>query len=576
MDRELTVTRQEYPRPSLVRQLWQNLNGEWQFEEDNTLSGLERHFENREEFSQKIIVPFCPESVLSGIENVDYINAVWYKKKFRITQEGRNHRVILHFGAVDYETKVWVNGNYVGSHVGGYTPFSFDITDLVRTDVKNDLVVYARDNTRDPLQPSGKQAEKYANSGCHYTRSTGIWQTVWIEYVPDIYITELKLTPDVDNEKLHISATLNKNYKGEIHAFASIDGEGAAATSVHVNGRQADFSMIIRDAQLWYPDDPVLYDLELCVGSDCVTSYFGMRKISINGYAIEINDRPIFQRLILDQGYFPDGIYTAPSDEALRDDILLAKKLGFNGARMHQKIFEPRYLYWADKLGYLIWGEYPSWGIDVTRPEAMHYMLPEWMEAVRRDYNSPALVGWCPFNETNAKTLDRLYYGVISATRAYDSTRPIIDSSGYLHSDLTEIYDVHDYCQDPEEFKSHYEEFKTNDEAVYQNNNDKTRKIKYLGQPYMVSEFGGALWAPDDEEKRWGYGNAPQSEEEFYSRYEALVNVLLDHPKMCGFCYTQLTDVFQEKNGLYYFDRKEKFNAARLYKINTRKAAIEK
>ncbi len=575
MDRELKVTRQEYPRPSLVRQLWQNLNGEWQYEEDNSLVGEERRFYEREEFEKKIIVPFAPESELSGIGNTDFITGVWYKKKFRITREGRNHRVILHFGAVDYDTKVWVNGTLVGRHIGGFTPFSFDITNLVRTDVKNDLIVFAKDDTRNPLQPTGKQAVKYENSGCHYTRTTGIWQTVWIEYVPDTYITSLKLTPDVDNEKLHISATLNKSYSGDIHAFASLKGEGAAATSARVNGTHVEFSMTVRDPQLWYPDDPVLYDLEICVGQDCITSYFGMRKVSIKGYAIAINDIPIYQRLILDQGFFPDGIYTAPTDEALRDDILLSKKMGFNGARMHQKVFEPRYIYWADKLGYLLWGEYPSWGLDVASPSAMNYMLPEWLEAVQRDYNSPAIIGWCPFNETRENASEHLYYAVIQATKAYDPTRIIIDSSGYSHGPLTEIYDVHNYEQDVEKFAAAFEEFKYSDDAVWQNHRDMLKGAKYLGQPYMVSEFGGALWAPQDGDARWGYGNAPQTEDEFYERYEGLVNVLLDHPKMCGFCYTQLTDVFQEKNGLLYFDRSEKFDAYRIKSINSRKAAVE-
>jgi beta-galactosidase/beta-glucuronidase len=568
----MCIPREEYPRPNMVRAEWLNLNGEWEFEIDNGNSGKERKYFERERLNSKIIVPFAPESELSGLKYIDFMKSVWYKRTFNIPQNWSDGKVLIHFGAVDYLSEVWINGISAGIHKGGYTPFEFDITSLLKAG-ENTVVVNDYDDVLSPLQPSGKQCNAYYNMGCLYTRSTGIWQTVWLEYVPDLYIKSVKLTPDVDNCCLYIDAVLSKYAGGQIFsAKAVLDGSEAGNCEVKATGNNVKAVLKLKNLRLWNPGTPVLYYLELKIGDDCVTSYFGMRKIEINGRAVEINGKPVFQRLVLDQGYYPDGIYTAPKDEDLKRDIELSMDAGFNGARMHMKIFEPRYIYWADKLGYMIWGEYPNWGLDDSDERAMLVMLPEWIDELKRDYNSPAIIGWCPFNETSLKRNARFFETVYNVTKAIDSTRPVIDTSGYTHA-VTDIYDVHDYDQNVESFKQRYESFLDDDSNVFINF---PPYEKYEGQPYFISEFGGTWWSNDKEAKGWGYGDSPKDMEEFYTRYEGLVNALLDNSKICAFCYTQITDVMQEQNGIYTFDRKPKFDVNRIKKINSRIAAIEK
>lgn len=570
----MNIPRAEYPRPQLVREKWLCLNGQWDFEIDQADSGRERGLWDAP-YSKKINVPFAPESKLSGVEFVDFMRAVWYRRTFKVPADWNGGRVLLHFGAVDYRCEVRVNGKSVGTHRGGYTPFVFDITDVAAPGEDATVVVYCYDDTKSPLQPTGKQAQGYANSGCVYTRTTGIWQTVWLEYVPKTYVRMLKLTPDVDNACLHIRFELNESAQGRTaHADVSFAGEHVSSAEAVVTGKYAEFDVAVPDAKLWGPGEPNLYDLDLTVGDDTVRAYFGMRKVTINGYAIEINDKPVYQRLVLDQGFYPDGIYTAPTDEDLRRDVELSMDVGFNGARLHMKIFEPRLIYWADKLGYLLWGEYPNWGLDESDPAALLAMLPEWLAEIERDYNSPAIVGWCPFNETGDRRRADTFITVYDATRAIDPMRPIIDSSGYHHA-KTDIYDVHNYEQDPARFREHFATVAAGTGKFWTNSE---RQLQYDGkQPYFVSEYGGTFWDIDAKgEAGWGYGKAPEDMEELYRRLEGLTDVLLENPRMCAYCYTQLTDVFQEKNGIYAFDRRPKFDAARLRAIFGKKAAIEK
>ncbi|HGE71551.1 TPA: beta-galactosidase, partial [Candidatus Poribacteria bacterium] len=309
---------------------------------------------------------------------------------------------------------------------------------------------------------------------------------------------------------------------------------------------------------------------------DRVDSYFGMRSIKIENPAILLNGRPVFQRLVLDQGFYPDGIYTAPNDDALKNDIKLAMDVGFNGARLHQKVFEPRFLYWADKMGYLVWGEYPNWGLNHSAKETLEQMMSNWLEVLDRDYNHPSIVGWCPFNETPGNQNPELLRLIYRVTKAYDHTRPTIDTSGYVHVE-TDLYDVHNYDQNPETFANAFRPLAEGGKA-WQNSPD--RDAPYKGQPYWVSEYGGIWWNPNQkDEKGWGYGGVagrPKSEEEYIERYRKLTETLLNHPKMCAFCYTQLYDIEQEVNGIYYYDRKPKFDPEKIRKINTQKAAIEK
>lgn len=555
-----------------------NLNGEWEFEQDPGDSGLERKFYNRSALREKIAVPFAPESKLSGVEDTDFMRTVWYRRTFAVPAEWHGEgRLLLHFGAVDYTADVWINGGHAGTHSGGYTPFTLDITKLVH-DGDNAVIVRAFDDVQNPLQPSGKQSARYENFGCFYTRSTGIWQTVWLEHVPSLFIRKLRLTPDVDNGCLRGQVFLNAYAGGQLlTAEALLNGKHVSAVQVKATGDHAEFTLPIPEMQLWQPGAPVLYDLVLEINTDRVESYFGMRKIELKDGAVAINGVPVFQRLILDQGYYPDGIYTAPSDEALERDIDLAMAAGFNGARLHMKIFEPRLLYHADRKGYLLWGEYPNWGLSESDPRALQAMLPEWIEELERDYNHPSIVGWCPFNETGTHRLADLFQTVYQVTKALDPTRPVIDSSGYVHA-VTDIYDVHDYDQDPETFRKRYEAFATGGEPF---RNFPDHEI-YEGQPYFISEFGGIYWNEehgegdeDQEEEGWGYGQKPAGPAEFKRRYEGLIGALLDNPKICAFCYTQLTDVMQEQNGLYTFKREPKFDTNWLHSVTARKAAIE-
>lgn len=573
----MNLPRPEYPRPRMRRENWTNLNGEWEFELDLAQSGRERNMHIDGNYSKKIIVPFCPESKLSGLGITDFMPSVWYRKKFEI-ERNKDVRTLIHFGAIDYHTEVWINGNSVGTHVGGYVSFSFDITEYVKDGV-NEVVVCATDDNRNGKQPCGKQSSRYDSYGCHYTRTTGIWQTVWIEQVPKTYISNIKLVPDINNEKINISLFLEGDVRdgSNLKILAETSYKGKETGSIQVNGcwRQVSFSIPLNELHLWEPLKGRLYDLKVTLykddhAIDTVDSYFGMRNVSLTDKAILINGKTVFQRLILDQGFFKDGIYTAPSDEELKKDIERSIAMGFNGARLHQKVFEPRFLYWADKLGYLCWGEHANWGLDISNPEGLMAFLPEWVEIVNRDFSHPSIVGWCPFNETQHNQDSRIIEYIYKITREIDPTRPIIDTSGWVHANFTDVFDVHDYDQDINSFAAKYDPFKTSDTPHVTLSDPSTYKV---GTPYFFSEFGGTWWAPGVD--GWGYGNAPKNEEEFIERFRSLVSYLLNHPKVCAFCYTQLTDVEQEVNGLYTYDREPKFDPDIIKEIVSAKAAIE-
>lgn len=569
----MSIPRSEYPNPQFERKSWLNLNGEWDFEFDFGNSLGQADILTRESWSKKITVPFCPESELSGINHKDFIPAVWYRRSFEIKPEQLDGRVFICFGAVDYIATVYINGKEAGTHKGGYTPFRFDITELAAAG-KNTVIVNAVDNIHSPLQPNGKQSRLLYSHGCDYTRTTGIWQTVYLEFTPKSYIRNFRITPDAENSSVTISAELCG--KGEFSAEAYYEGKEVGKLE-----KKAD-SVIsgeikLSEKHLWEPGKGILYDLCLKFGGDEVKSYFGLRDISIDGYKFNINGRSVFQRLVLDQGFYPDGIYTAPDDAALENDIRLSMAAGFNGARLHQKVFEPRFLYHCDRLGYLVWGEYASWGLDYSNPGASDAFLAEWINEIERDYNHPSIIGWCPFNETwnyeGREQRDELLETVYNVTKALDKTRPCIDTSGNYHV-VTDIWDTHDYEQDVEIFRKRYDDF-MNGAELYDPVNERC-DTKYSGGIFFISEYGGIRWSVDNKlENAWGYGNGPKTEEEFFARYKGLTDTLLDNKKMFGFCYTQLTDVEQEQNGVYTYSRQEKFDIKKFYDINSRKAAIE-
>ena len=531
------IPRSEYPRPQFVRDSWLNLNGEWEFFNDLSASGMDKEIWKSEKFDSKITVPFCPESDLSGIGYKDFMPSVWYAKNIEVTKEQLAGRVILHFGACDYVTTVFVNGKKIGKHVGGYTSFEFDITDAL-TEGNNRMVVNAFDDVRSEKQPAGKQSSKSYSYGCFYTRTTGIWQTVWLEFVPENYLSKVKVNATDLGGKVLLETTLNKYVANAVlKVEAYLEGEKVADESFALCGVTTSHSFDVSQIKLWAAGEPNLYDVTytLYVGEkavDTVNSYFGIRRIDIDGYHVRINGKSVFQRLILDQGFYPDGIYTAPTAEALKRDIEICMNLGFNGARLHEKVFEERFLYYADKMGYLVWGEYPNWGIQVSDPMTLHTYLPEWLESVERDYNHPSIIGWCPYNETQDRQIDSNVSAVYLATKAVDSTRPVIDTSGWRHTEKTDIYDVHNYNQDANFFRELKEKHLAGEPFVNKFNTD--RGNYYDGKaPYMISEYGGIKWIPqmDDNNDRkvsWGYGNAPKTMEEFCDRYCGITAAIME------------------------------------------------
>ncbi|HIW22920.1 MAG TPA: beta-galactosidase [Candidatus Acutalibacter stercoravium] len=586
----MNIPRAEHPNPQWERETWKNLNGPWEFEFDFGCSAVERRLWEKKRFDREILVPFCPESRLSGIGYTDFINGVAYRKNFELSQEELSGRVLLHFGAVDYEASVYVNGTLVGSHKGGYTSFCFDITKHVAPG-PNTLFVAVKDDVRSSLQPKGKQAHLYASSGCDYTRTTGIWQTVWLEFVPERHIQSAKYYPDPANGKVTVTGLVQGQGTLQLTALWEDKPVGEAALSVEDGffTVQLDLS----ETHLWEPGKGGLYTLLLSFGEDRVKSYFGLRTAKFQGRKFLLNGKSLFQRFVLDQGFYPEGIYTAPTEEDLVKDIQLSFAAGFNGARLHEKVFEARFLYHCDRLGYLVWGEYPNWGLDHAHPLSTETYLNQWSEAVERDFNHPAIIGWCPFNETwgyrEEREKNALLTSLYKLTKRLDPTRPCIDSSGNYRV-LSEVYDIHDYDQDTQSFQARWDGLTdriretggvipAEDPFFNSAPEGPSGRAPFFNQPYdnqpiFVSEYGGIRW-PDDTVEGWGYGNAPATPEEFFARYKGLTEALLNNPEIFGFCYTQLYDVEQEVNGLYTYGRAQKFDISLIQKINQQKAAIE-
>ncbi len=598
------IPRSEYPRPQFVRDDWMCLNGEWQFEADQGDSGMDRGLLDRD-LTDKIVVPFCPESKLSGIENHDFYNAVWYRRQVAIPQDWSGNHVLLHFQAVDYDTTVWVNGTEVGRHRGGFSPFSCDLRGVATAGDEITIVIRARDYGKTP-QPRGKQTRDFGPSGAVYVRTTGIWQTVWMEPVPDVSLRRPRLTPDVANQVIRLEQPITNNAKG-LRLLATLSDEQGEIVTAECSAEydlspRLDLPIPDDRLQLWSIENPHLYDVEISLidgdGNrvDTARSYAGLRSVSIDGKAIKINNKVVFQRLVLDQGYYPDGIMTAPSDQDLIDDIQLSIDAGFNGARLHQKVFEERFLYHADRMGYIVWGEFGDWGCSHNGPTDGEHQTPgadyitQWLECLERDYSHPSIVGWCPLNETwqsitdHITMLDDVTRGMYLATKAMDGTRPVLDTSGYAHRvNGADVYDSHDYDQNPETFAERHAGLAQDDPYINQASGSgrlvgtTAWSVPYRGQPYFVSEFGGIWWNPDvkEGEDSWGYGNRPTSLDEFYDRFEKLCAILLDDVNMFGYCYTQLTDIYQEQNGIYKYDRGEKFDLERIRNAQIRPAAIE-
>lgn len=595
----------EYPRPQCVRPDWLNLNGEWQFEIDRGDSGLERGLRTRE-LTDRIVVPFAPESRASGIEDTDFLHAVWYRRDVIVPDAWAGRDVLLHLGAVDHDATVWVNDVEVARHRGGFSSFTASLRGVAAAGETATIVVRVRDTPSEP-QARGKQATWYGNTGCHYTRTTGIWQTVWLEPVPRAHISSLNIVPQRAASSFHITAELSHHTAGlTLEAVLTDEAGDVCMAAVPADDLAPGLTLPVPAGRvrLWSPQDPHLYGLRLRLTQDGevideVGSYAGLRSVAISGNRILLNGEPVFQRLVLDQGYWPDTLMTSPSDDALRRDIELAMAAGFNGARLHQKVFEERFYYHADRLGYLVWGEFGDWGTSGQGPAGNNQQptasfVAQWLEVLRRDRSHPSIIGWCPLNETHQLLHDRLTQlddvtlAMYLATKAADPSRPVVDASGYAHRVRgADVYDSHSYEQDPEAFRR--EQSGLRDGRPYLNELDGVAmSYSYEGQPFFVSEYGGIWWNPqrlgEDQQSAddpgradsWGYGQRVESVEAWHERFEGLTRVLLDNADMFGYCYTQLTDTFQEENGLYDFDRKPKFDIDRIRAFQTAKAAYER
>ena len=571
------LPRPEYPRPQFERSEWINLNGQWSYMFDFSRSGMDRELFRSEGFDGQITVPFAPQSELSGVGFTDFIPEMWYQRRLEIPADWDGKRILLHFGAVDYIASIYIDGRIAGRHWGGSSSFTVDITRLVSAGKTHNLVIRVEDDERSGEYAKGKQCGRFASFGCEYTRTTGIWQTVWMEAVHKDGLKDVYVIPDLDQSRFVFRPEYYAVQQGQKLRIRIIDNGKTVSEKTIPATAQSQAELTVKKVKTWSPEDPYLYDIEYDVLSaegkviDHVKAYAGMRKIQVIGNRIYLNDEPVYLRLVLDQGFYPDGIWTAPTDEALKRDIELSMAAGFNGARLHQKIFEPRFHYWADRLGYLTWGESASWGANINRIGSARNFLTEWEETVVRDRNHPSIIMWTPFNETwehpdnreAAREACRFVSDVYDLTRNLDY-RPCHDVSGNYHV-KTDIFSVHQYEQDPGKFSAWIAPV---DGKVRQHDLE-NREVEYDGQPYLVDEYGGIKWVVGQEfsEISWGYGNAPKTIEEVYERMEDLTDAILYFDHICGYCYTQLTDVEQEQNGIYNYDRTEKFDMDRIRAI---------
>lgn len=573
-----SVPRPEHPRPDFVRSGWINLNGEWGFAfDDNSVGEGEKWYLSKDVFNRIIMVPFPYQSRLSRINDEGFHNVVWYRREFSLPDDWSSGRVLLHIGAVDYLSRVWLNGQLIGQHVGGYSPFNVDITNAVKPH-ENSLVVEAVDKHGD--QPRGKQSSELKPKGCVYMRVSGIWQTVWLELAGETYISLFRLIPDVNRKQLRISINLaGRTRRTRLEARIILNGAELVKSSFTLKSSCSILKMPLKYLKKWTPETPDLYRVELSLFNDSnrllddVASYFGVRTISVKDGSILLNGKPYYLRLALDQGYYPGGLYTAPSDSAIKMDVEAVKKLGLNGVRKHQMPPDPRYLYWADKIGILVWEEVGDWGMSLVSRN-LEPFLAEWRAIIDRDFNHPCVIVWVPFNERDpGETPEALGFirTVYRETKKHDPTRLVIDNSGYHHTE-SDIIDIHDYTawQGGYVFADGWRKAKKL-EPYSPHRPLMFKGFKYSGQPVVISEYGGwgiKVFTPLIDREFHAYGPPLEDEYEFISKYRDVTVAIMREPRVCGFCYTQLYDVEGEVNGFMTYDRKWKVPPAEIRRIN--------
>ena len=578
----------DYPRPQFVRKEWQNLNGEWNFIFDDKNEGeINQYFLNFPKFN-KINVPFTYETKLSGIEDESIHYIVWCNRIIEITKEHiKDKKVILNFEGSDYETKVWINGKYVGKHIGGYSRFSLDIENYI-VEGENDITVKVEDSLS-KNQPRGKQRYKKESWKCWYIQTTGIWKTVWLEWVSKQYLKSVKNTPKIDKLQLEIETNLseqdieNGNYY--IETEISFNGQITNKTKELINSNLQDIEINITQEgiehiiQKWSTKNPNLYDINYKLYYndkviDTVYSYFGIRDITIKDSKIFLNNEQLYLKLILDQGYWKESHLTPPNEESIIKDIESVLAFGYNGVRKHQKVEDERFLYWCDVKGVLVWGEMANC-YDFNDVSLQNF-TDEWIRIVKQNYNHPSIITWVPINESwgvpnvtistkQQNFVNSLYY----LTKSLDDTRPVISNDGWEHT-ISDIITIHDYKQDYKEIDDEFKDMSILDNLKQYNNKHKlfVDGYKYKGQPIIMSEYGGIAI---NSNEGWGYGKQVKDEGEFLDRFKKLTKSIQNIPYISGYCYTQLTDVQQEVNGLMDAERNYKIEPNKISDINNLK-----
>ncbi len=581
------LPRPEYPRPQFERPLWMNLNGEWEFAFDDADQGLTRGWELGLPLDRRIVVPFPYQSELSRINDKSVHEIIWYARDFEVPPEWLQLNLLLHFGAVDYQCTVWVNGQQVGHNRGGHTPFSFNVAPYTNPG-KNRLTVRVEDS-QSAAQPRGKQSVTAVPHDIDYYCTSGIWQTVWVEPVPAIRIDRIKMLPSARESALDLDIYLHAPSAPWCIEAQVLDGDKIVSQhKVLVSSATASFRLDVPGATPWSPEVPFLYQLRIRLLHDGkvideVCSYAGLRDIELRAGRCELNGKPIYLRMVLDQGYWPESYLAAPSDEALRADVEWVKKLGFNGVRKHQKIEDPRWLYWCDRLGLLVWAEMPN--SRAWSSQAEERLAAEWERAVARDSNHPSVIAWVPVNESmgfpGLKESHPAQYAfierMVAITRAVDAHRPVIDNDGWEHSDITDICAIHDYTPTAHLLKERYRETLEGGRLpphVWIDNKPLfVLGSRYRGQPIVLSEVGGFLQCPPrtalgPRDMLFDFYGSWSTEAEFLAKYRDLMEGIANLKFVAGFCYTQLTDIEQETNGLLTYGRRPKLDPAVVAEIN--------
>lgn len=570
----------------MVRDRWQCLNGVWEFSTDRSRWGFSSNWHLGEKLGGRIVVPFAYQYAMSGRDDKGVEEVVWYARSFEVSEEwlGEEQDLLLHFGAVDYRSTVWVNGVEVGHNEGGHVPFSFDIRPYVKAG--ENRVALCVEDSQDPCQPRGKQSVTAQSRGVDYFCTTGIWQTVWLEPVPSIRIedvvTQTFIADDPADDILRVRVILHApSLNLRVRVRVTKDGKEIKTAETRIWNSSTELHIHLPHSERWTPDNPHLYDLEVALLDhgdeiDRVQTYAGMRSCEVCDGQMLLNGEPIYLKMVLDQGYWPESGMTAPSDEALKADIEWCKAFGFNGARKHQKVEDPRWLYWCDKLGLLVWGEMAN--ARAWSPAAEERFLIEWERAVRRDVSHTCIITWVPLNESwGVPSLGSAHAGqygfverLVKLTRRIDSTRPVIDNDGWEHTDVTDIYAIHDYTATGDELYERYRATVEGGEMLTRGwgshpKNYFSTGAKYRGQPVMLSEVGGFLNIPEGIEKEkydplYQFYASTSGGEELLSQYRDIMQAIARLPFVVGFCYTQLTDVEQEINGLLTYDRQPKLD----------------